>query len=372
MSSKVIVTTNPANHEGGVVNYYNVIFKVFDAPDVELVRMIFGSRMEHFYYPYWLKGLLYPFYYIWDLTRLLIRLLTDKSVRIVQVSPSLVKFSLCREAPILLISKILKRKTIVFFRGWRENEVALLQHCSWRRWLFNRVYGQCERTFVLLSQAERDLQALGFPGKIVRTTTLYEAENVPASVDHEGKRPVLLFLGRVSQLKGIGELLEAVAILRKQGGLSDFQVEIVGHGERFGVIEAYEEHARKLNINDIVHFAGRQVGEAKKQAYAAADIYVFPSWTEGCPNSVLEAMGAGLYVVGTRVGALPDLLNDEKYGVLVPAQDSKALAAAMARALSNLAIIRSHRKDIQEYAEKHFESRLCADFLLHQYRDILQ
>jgi teichuronic acid biosynthesis glycosyltransferase TuaC len=65
----------------------------------------------------------------------------------------------------------------------------------------------------------------------------------------------------------------------------------------------------------------------------ACDVMTLPSWAEGTPNVVLEALASGRPVVGTRVGGIPDVLRDERSGILVPPRDPGALAAALHDAL---------------------------------------
>ncbi len=117
MKTKAIITGNPKNHEGGVSHYYNLMIPEFEKEGVSIVRLTFGSRMEHFYLPHWLKGLLYPFFYGLDFAVLLGTLLRDREVRIVQVSPSLIPVPLLRDAPIVLTAHLFRKQVVVFFHG---------------------------------------------------------------------------------------------------------------------------------------------------------------------------------------------------------------------------------------------------------------
>jgi glycosyltransferase involved in cell wall biosynthesis len=76
-------------------------------------------------------------------------------------------------------------------------------------------------------------------------------------------------------------------------------------------------------------------GERKLAALERAHIFVLPSYTEGLPNAMIEAMAVGLPVVVTRVGSIPDVVIDETNGLLVQPRDSAALATALRRLIAS-------------------------------------
>lgn len=106
---KVLITSNPLDHEGGIANYYKIFFEFFKSNHISLMHLSFGSRMKHFYF-FKLKFILYPAYYVHDLVKLILILIKDKNVKIVQVSPSLIPLPLIRDALIILIAKLFKKE----------------------------------------------------------------------------------------------------------------------------------------------------------------------------------------------------------------------------------------------------------------------
>jgi glycosyltransferase involved in cell wall biosynthesis len=88
-----------------------------------------------------------------------------------------------------------------------------------------------------------------------------------------------------------------------------------------------------LNLTDAVTLAGQQ--DDINPYYAIADVFLLPSLTEGCPNVLLEAMAAGVPVVATAVGGVPEVATNGKDAILVKKRDSDALASATAEILEN-------------------------------------
>ena len=357
--SKVLITSNPLNHEGGVVNYYRTFLKHFKSDTIMLEHLPFGSRMEHFYSP-WKKIVLYPPFYCFDLLRLIRKLLVDKDIKVVQVSPSLIPVPLLRDAPILLVAKLLGCRVIVFYRGWKQNIIALLSSNSLLRVLFKFIYNKADISIVLASQFKNDLVQIGWSeNSVITSTTMYAKELILPATDRTDKRPRFLYLGRISHLKGIGELINAVKILADQN--YDFECVIVGHGDRENVIEKYTKQIQRLDLANYITFTGRLDGREKYQAYAYSDIFVLPSWTEGCPNSVLEALGSGLFVISTDVGALTDIILEGINGRIVASKNHHQLAKALTWACDNITSIRKRRQAIREDAEKQYSTRVILD-----------
>ncbi|HET6265032.1 MAG TPA: glycosyltransferase family 4 protein, partial [Usitatibacter sp.] len=90
-------------------------------------------------------------------------------------------------------------------------------------------------------------------------------------------------------------------------------------------------YAQALGIGAKVAFAGPVFGEDKVRLFAGSDAMVLPSYAEGLPYALLEAMAAGVPVIATPVGAIPDVVSAGTHGVLVPPRDGRAIAEAIVR-----------------------------------------
>jgi glycosyltransferase involved in cell wall biosynthesis len=138
---------------------------------------------------------------------------------------------------------------------------------------------------------------------------------------------VLLFVGRLEPQKGIHELLDAFEQLRAR--LPRAMLALVGDGVSSGDVRA---RAGQWEPGAVRQLGALAPGEVAAWM-GACDILTLPSWAEGTPNVVLEALASGRPVVATRVGGIPDVVDDGRAGILVPARDASALGAALHDAL---------------------------------------
>jgi glycosyltransferase involved in cell wall biosynthesis len=137
----------------------------------------------------------------------------------------------------------------------------------------------------------------------------------------------VVFVGSIMMTKGVRELVEAAVALRPSR--PRLHVYLVGNGSDMSMIEAAIEKDHAEGYIHLVPECGfREVAEWM----TAADVVTLPSYMEGCPNVVIEALGCGRPVVATNVGGIPELVNEE-CGLLVPPRDAGALALALDSAL---------------------------------------
>ena len=117
---------------------------------------------------------------------------------------------------------------------------------------------------------------------------------------------ILFFLGRITPKKGLPMLLQAMANLKSQ--LENWKLVIAGVNE-FGHQFEIESLGKELSLEPHVHFVGPLYGKDKRDAFAAADLFVLPSYSEGAPVVILEALGAGLPVLTTKASPWEELVK---------------------------------------------------------------
>jgi|Deesub1362A_J573_1020465.scaffolds.fasta_scaffold00550_21 glycosyltransferase involved in cell wall biosynthesis len=136
----------------------------------------------------------------------------------------------------------------------------------------------------------------------------------------------VVFIGRLTKYKGIEGLLHAIAQLQEVG------LVIIGDGPHR---EALEALAQELGISQEVIFTGQLPYEQAMAYLKSCDLFVLNSVHEGLPHVILEAMAAGVPVIATAVGGIPEVIENGVNGVLVPPNDQAALCEAIQRMLED-------------------------------------
>ncbi len=151
------------------------------------------------------------------------------------------------------------------------------------------------------------------------------------------KKKYALYIGRIKKTKGIWELIEAA---RK---LPEVEFLLIGEGPDY---EIYKDYIRDNKIQNI-KFSGLIYGEKKLLYLSACDCLVLPSYTEGAPVVLMEAIARNLPVVATDVGGVRKMIENRREGIIINVKSSEEIIKALKE------VFTWEKKDIKKYAEKY-------------------
>jgi len=198
--------------------------------------------------------------------------------------------------------------------------------------------------------------ALGIPRTGIPVTPMPLAVGLGADLDQA--RSGAVFVGRLTRQKGLHDLLEALAILRRDGLRLDLTV--IGDGP-----ERANLKAQALALGLSVSFAGFVAPEHVARHLHDKQVFVLPALNEGLGLAIAEALTQGVPVVATRSGGIPDLIVDPEAGILVPPADPPSLAAAIR------AVLRDERYRVAAWrAGRILADRLSPEKVAEQFEEL--
>jgi glycosyltransferase involved in cell wall biosynthesis len=283
----------------------------------------------------------------------------------------------------------------MFFTTWRVSKNCEVIHCQWAlSGLIGVLVGKMTGKKVIVTLRGQDIHAL--KSKLMKPVFMFvvkQADVVTSNNDHHQKTleniasvliirngvdtkrftlrnqqtmrkklklpkgPLILYVGRFVDVKNVGMLIDAMPDVVKK--LPDVHVALVADGP---LREELEAQTKKLGVTDQILFLGEKQPEEIPLYYNAADCLVLCSLSEGMPNVVLEAFASNVPVIATKVGGIPELIDDGVNGFLVPSKDSNALARQLVRLLTDTALQKKFTKNGQTMlVKKNLTWERCAE-----------
>lgn len=304
----------------------SVIAKDFDVKTVDTSKRQLRWAVEN---PTWRT----PLYFIRDFFRLLTALMAERpDAVLVHAAPSL---SFLRDWVLMLTSRLAGAKVICHYHGTTHTRFPSCVTDSGKR-TGRFLMRAANRVIVLGPTYQLEMGASWHRSDIawapnVVDLNLFKKDSGDGIPPRDGK--TILFVGRLSAPKGIWDLIDAMA--KVLGRFPDAKLVLVGVAENLERESLVRREVERRGLSRCVEFRGSLEGRQKAMAFLAADMLVVPSWTEAFPLVIPEAMAAGLPIIATSVGAIPDFVKDGVDGYLVPAKNPAALAKRICELLGN-------------------------------------
>jgi glycosyltransferase involved in cell wall biosynthesis len=290
---------------------------------------------------------------------------------IIHINPTLDFKSTIRDGLFIVMARPFCKKLIVHFHGWFpwfEQKII-----GKRLRLFKRVYGRADVFIALSLHVKTKLSEWGFTQQIISIpnafdVTMIEDFNFEEILEKRlnNTQKDILFLSRIHKEKGIFEMLQAMPGITE--ALPQARLIVGGDGEDF---ELVKQRAASMKKDSIV-FLDYVKTDKKASTFSNASLYVLPSYSEGMPITVLEAMAFGLPVVVTRVGGIADFFENKKHGFMIEKAYPEEIAKAILLLLTDKELYASISRHNYRYAKDHFQSTIVAKKLEKLYKAVVR
>ncbi|TYP69127.1 glycosyltransferase family 4 protein [Paenibacillus methanolicus] len=264
--------------------------------------------------------------------------------------------SFYRKAIYVLALRMLNRPVVIHQHA-ADLDVFVNKN-RFNKWLARKVYEASSSIFVLSENMKAITKSVAAVEEIhiIKNPVQVPAHNKDYSTADQKIR--LLFLGEVGQRKGIFDLIQAVADMTEEQR-DRIQLDIGGNKELDKLREMIK--ANRLEETCIVH--GWVTGEQKNQLLKEASVFLLPSYFEGVPIAILEAMSYGLPVISTNIAGIPEVVKHRYNGHIIEPGDIQALRSSIVYFLEHSENLQVFGENSRKIVEEH-DVRLIANHIL--------
>lgn len=256
----------------------------------------------------------------------------------------------------MIILKIARKKTVLMFAMTpsKKHFISSNRNVSAKLWLlFSKINAYLSDYLIVYSY--RILREAGLTRLKHKTILAHEhiVDFTRFCIKKEySKRDCIVgYIGRLSNVKGILNFLEAISVLSKMKDRKNMKFLIGGDGELRCYVENFIEH----NLLDVdIIFIGWIQHQILPNVLNRLKIIVVPSYSEALPNIILEAMACGTPVLATAVGAVPDIIKEGKTGFLLRSNDPKHIALRLLEILSRPDLLDRVSRNAYIWVRKNF------------------
>lgn len=256
-----------------------------------------------------------------------------------------------------LLCKSLRIKVLIFPRAGKLIEQTKKSNLFRKLIIF-----LFKKADVFLAQAENWNQfaknQLKIPNKKIKIINNWTATDDLLNIGANKNYPKFsnitkfLFVGWIEKEKGIFEILESIKILNNKK--YKFTFNFVGNGK---LMKTTKDFIAKNKLEDFITLKGWKTNNQLNEYYKSADVFILPSWAEGMPNALIEALSCGLASITTNVGMIPNFLKDNHNALLVNPKSTEELTIAMEKLILDKNLQLKLSTNGYKVANKYFSTR---------------
>ena len=269
----------------------------------------------------------------------------------------------------ILVGKTFGRQIVIHVHAADFDELYKKGQPVWQ-WYTSRVFNLADVVIAVSAEWRNYLATIVPVDKIYSFTNCIDVDVLSPHSSPRSSNGLTkaLFLGSVGPRKGAFDLLEALGRLSSRGVV--LKVWIAGYEEREGDLDLAQARLAELRLKNVCELLGSVAGLKKAQLLSEANLFVLPSYHEGLPMAILEALAAGLPVITTPVGGIPEVVRDGYNGFLIPPGDVEALAEKLAILAGDPRLCASMGKRSREIAERELDMKPYVERLVALYESI--
>ncbi|WP_298915037.1 glycosyltransferase family 4 protein [uncultured Nostoc sp.] len=317
-----IIMLGPSLLQQGGISGYEKLFLAYAPSEVQICHIITHEEGSIA-----LKVMVF-LKAIWKFLWMLIK----EEVDIVQIQISQ-RGSVFRQAIMILLAWGFHKPIILHAHG-SQFHLFYAGLAKWIQKLLSWVFSKCQR-LIVLSESWKSFYIENLGLKPEQVVVFYNPVKIPAEVPDRSvsKKVNLLFLGRIGQRKGAFDLIKAFSFLPTEYQARSSMI-MAGDGD----IEQARNLVTTLNLENYIQLPGWIGSDERDILLTKADVFVLPSYNEGLPLAMLEAMAWELPVIVTPVGGIPEIVTQSDNGLIVNSGNVEQLSDAMKSLIGNEAL----------------------------------
>lgn len=300
-------------------------------------------------------------WFVYSYICIFLRLLFDKNVKILHLHTA-ADGSFWRKSMLVSLGKLFQRKVILHVHASRFKDFFNDASNSKKEKILSTIKNV--DVLIVLSESWKFwFEGIGVPkSKIV---VLHNITPYPTLIDDarvDDKKMHLLFMGELGQRKGVFDVIRALTKHHKEVE-GNLEFRIGGNRHEKELVQAISDG----NLYDIVKFEGWVGGEKKLRLLNWADVFILPSYNEGLPISILEAMSYGHPIISSPVGGIPEIVKNNENGILVNPGDDEQIFKAIEYYMSD-----KRRIQAEGLVSKEKSFLYLPDYVLTQLKNIYE